>query len=93
MKHSFRIKKSQLRTVFTNKMEFQTLSIENKNDVENAINTLLIYTGLEDKLKPVNYYYNFLNNYVTFELELNAHLDKKDFFTSIKTFETFISID
>ena len=50
MKHSFRLKKSQLRSVFSGKMNFKTLSIDNKNDVENAINTLLIFTELEDKL-------------------------------------------
>ncbi len=74
-------------------MDFKTLSIENKNDVENAINTLLLFTELEDRLNPVNCSYNFITNLVVFELQLAPTFGKKDFFASVKVFEDFIDVE
>ncbi|MCD2259003.1 hypothetical protein [Psychroserpens luteolus] len=91
MKYSFKLKKSQLKSVFSNKMGFKSLTIQNKNDVQNAINTVLMFIELEDKLVPINFSYNFLNNSITFELTYQSSSDKKLFFDSIRKFENYIT--
>ncbi len=90
MKHSFRMKKGSLKTVFNDKLNFSSLSVENSDDVQNSINTVLMYIELEDYLEPVSCSYNFINTNISFELELNKAKDKKDFFEAIKKFEDFI---
>ncbi|WP_298901997.1 hypothetical protein [uncultured Psychroserpens sp.] len=91
MKHSFRLKRSRLKSIFSEKMGFKKLILENKNDVQNAINSILMYIELEDKLAPVNYTNNFLDNFISFELTLKPDFDKKVFFDSIRKFEGFIT--
>ena len=91
MKHSFRLKRSQLKSVFSKKMGFKKLILENKNDVQNAVNSILMYIELEDQLVPVNYTNNFLDNFISFELTLKPDLDKKVFFNAIRKFEDFIT--
>ena len=92
MKHSFRLKKAALKSVFSSKLGINSLSIENNFDVQNSINTILSFIELEDCLNPVRCSYNFLNTQVSFELELNPLKSKKDFFEAIKAFETFIEV-
>lgn len=89
MKHSFKLKKSQLKTVFYEKLEINSISIENKSDVYDAIDILLNFIELEHFLKPRDCGYNFINNQVTFQLELDDSKSKKDFFEAIKKFDDY----
>lgn len=90
MKHSFRLKKSQIKTVFFEKLDIKSVSIENKSDVENAITNILVFNDLDSYLNPIDCSYNFINTMVSFQLELNPERDKKDFFKTIKKFTEFI---
>ena len=92
MKHSFKLKKSDVKSVFSNKLGIKHIKVENKFDVNNLITTLLNYIELEDYLTPTSCSYNFLNNLVAFELELNDSKEKQDFFDSIKKFETLLEV-
>ncbi len=90
MKHSFKLKLSDLKSIFSNKLNFKSLNIDNDDDVYNSINTLLNFIDLETYLSPSECSYNYLNKLVTFKLQLNTEKQKSDFFTSIKTFEDFV---
>ena len=92
MKHSFSFKKNFFKNIFSNKVGIKSLSIKNNNDLENVVNTLLIYIGLENHLQPVNCSYSFFETEFSFELELNKTKEKKDFFESIKKFEDFLEL-
>ena len=92
MKHSFKLKKADLKSVFSEKLNINHVSIENKSDVHNLITSLLNYIELEDYLTPKNCTYNFFNNIITFELELEDSKEKQDFFDSIKKFESLLEI-
>ncbi|WP_223034331.1 hypothetical protein [Hanstruepera marina] len=91
MKHSFRIKRKVLKAVFKNELGFNSLTIQNKNDVYNSIITILNFIELESNLKPTYCTYNLINDYVTFQLELLPGHEKKVFFKSIKKFEEVIT--
>ena len=93
MKHSFRLKKSHVKTIFLKKLGIKNVSIENKNDVYNTISIILNFIGLENIFNPTNCSYNFLNNLIVFQLELNDSEEKKIFFDAIKKFEAFINIE
>lgn len=90
MKHSFKLKTSDLKSIFSNKLEFKSLNIDSDDDVYDSVNTLLHFIDLENHLSPSDCTYNYLNKLVTFKLQLNSEKQKKDFFTSIKTFEDFL---
>lgn len=90
MRHSFRLKKPQLKSIFLEKLGIKSISVENGEDVKNAIDTLLIYSELEDFLTPVECTYNFINVTASFQLELKPNKEKKEFFEAIRNFETFI---
>ena len=89
MKHSFKTKKVQLKNIFAEKLEINTISIENKSDVSNSINLLLNFIELENVLIPKNCSYNFIKKEVSFQLELNKN--KQDFFNGIKKFTDYIN--
>jgi len=91
MKHSFKLKKSQLRNIFSEKLEINSISIENRSDVYNTVESLLNFIELEDYLNPTDCSYNFLSNQASFQLELKPPKDKEDFFSSIKKFEDFVT--
>jgi len=90
MRHSFRLKKAQLKSIFSEKLNIKSVSVENGTDVKNAIDTLLIYSELENLLFPVECSYNFINATASFQLELKPDKDNKEFFEAIRNFETFI---
>ena len=90
MKHSFKFKKSEIKSVFQQKLGINNLSIENKDDVFNVINTLLNFNELEEYFTPVDCSYGFFNNLVIFTLQLQESKDKKDFFVRIREFEAFM---
>ena len=84
MRHVFRLKKSVLKTVINDKIGINSISIENGDDVESIINTILIYIKLDDTLTPTACSYNFINNLVCFHLELKPEKDKMAFFDALK---------
>ncbi len=90
MKHSFKLKTSELKSLFKEKLEFKSLSIDSDTDVYDSVNTLLHFINLENHLSPSECTYSYLNNNIKFKLQLNSERQKKDFFTSIKTFEDFL---
>lgn len=90
MKHSFKLKKALIKSVFLEKLDIKTVAIDNRVDVENAINTVLVYNELENYLSPVDCSYNFFDGTASFQLELNSEKEKSDFFKAIKKFEAFI---
>lgn len=92
MKHSFKLKKAHLKVVFLKKLGIKSVSIENKNDVYNAISVILNFIELENTFSPTKCSYSFLNNQLTFQLELQDLNEKKIFFDAIKKFETFIEV-
>lgn len=92
MIHSFKLKKSIIKTAFENKLGIKSISIENKTDVFNAIFTALNFIELEDYLIPIDCTYNFVNNHLVFQLKLAENKEKNDFFKSIKTFEAFLGL-
>ncbi|MCB0427443.1 MAG: hypothetical protein KDD16_09090, partial [Mangrovimonas sp.] len=85
-----KLKKSQIRTVFLEKLDIKTVAIDNRVDVENVISTILVFNELENYLSPIECSYNFFDATVSFQLELNPDKDKSDFFEAIKKFEAFI---
>jgi hypothetical protein len=93
MKHSFKFKKSEIKSVFQQKLGIKNLSIENKNDVFNTVSILLNFNELEEFFTPVDCSYGFFNNQVIFTLKLQESKDKKDFFVRIREFETFMEIE
>lgn len=90
MRHSFRIKKAQLKSIFHEKLDIKSVSVENSADVKNAVDTILIYSELENLLLPVECSYNFINATASFQLELKPDNENKAFFEAIRNFETFI---
>ena len=93
MRHIYRLKKSAVKSVFNNKMNIKSVSIETGDDVENAINNILIYSQLESTLDPVDCSYNFINSLVVFQLELKPEKDKMAFFEALKIFEDFMGLE
>lgn len=90
MRHSFKIKKKELRELFQQKLDIQNISIENKNDVTNAVDLIISYLELEEVLVPVECKFDFLNNLIYFNLELLEGQSKESFFNSIKRVDNFI---
>lgn len=93
MKHSFKFKKSEIKSVFQQKLGIKNLSIENKNDVFNTVNVLLNFNELEEFFTPVDCSYGFFNNQVIFSLQLLESKNKKDFFKRIREFEAFMELE
>ncbi len=93
MKHSFKFKKSDIKSVFQQKLGIKNLSIENKNDVFNTVNILLNFNELEEFFSPVDCSYGFFNNQVIFALQLQESKNKKDFFERIREFEAFMEVE
>ncbi|WP_417291210.1 hypothetical protein [Corallibacter sp.] len=92
MKHSFKLRKSLLKNIYTERLGFSNITLENKKDVENTINTILNFIGLETSLIPVNCSYNFINSTAYFQLELINGVNKLEFFESIKKFEEYVEV-
>lgn len=92
MRHSFKIKKKDLRDLFQSKLDIQNVAVENKNDVSNSVDIILRYLELEEVLTPVECRYDFLNNWMYFNLELVEGHSKDEFFEAIKTFDSFINV-
>ena len=90
MRHSFKLKKSQIKSIFLNKFEIKSVTVDKSEDVENVVNTFLVYNKLEDFLTPIQCSYNFFDGTVSFQLELDTDKDTSDFFKAIKKFETFV---
>lgn len=93
MKHSLKYKKSHITTIFQKKLQINNISIKDKNDISNLINSLLIFIELEKILTPTDCIYGFFNNQIFFSLESVELKDKKDFFDALKTFEEFMKLD
>lgn len=92
MKYSFRLKKLSVKRVLQDKVSLKSLTLENGNDVNNAITAILMFIELENVVKPVNCSYNFLSSQLIFELELNPAKQKQDFFNAIKQFEDYMDL-
>ena len=93
MRHSFKLKKKELRELFKSKLSIQNVSIEGKDDVSNSIEMIINLLELEEVLKPVECRYDFLNNLVYFNLELLEGHSKKDFIEAIRSFDNFIRME
>ncbi len=57
MKHSFILKTSELKSLFKEKLEFNSLSIDSDTDVYDSINTLL-------------HFYRFRISFITIRMQL-----------------------
>ncbi len=93
MKHYFKFKKTEFKTIFFEKTEFKNLPIEKNSDVNNAVNTILVLNNLEHILEPIECKYNFVTTNITFQLQLINNNTKLEFLDAIKSFETFISLN
>lgn len=92
MRYPLKLKKHQIESVFSEKLNIKTISIESKYDVKYTINILLNFIELENTLTAEDCSFNFFNNELSFQLKLNNSKTKQDFFDSIKKFTDYFNI-
>lgn len=92
MKHTFKIKKIDFKTLFLEQTNFTKLTIEKKDDFKNALNILLAMNNLDETLEIVDCYINHITFKITFQLQLKDGKTVLDFIDSIQKFESIMNI-